>query len=61
MLPALLIQRKAYPTLLLDMTESLPKRTVLLDGQLSFSSLQISLRPSETHKPFEITCTPGRC
>lgn len=61
MLLALLLQKKSYPMLVLDVIESLPKSTVLLDGQLFFTSLQTSLGPRETCLLFEITRTPRRC
>lgn len=58
MVTALLLQKEFYPMLVLDMTESLPKSTVLPDGQTSFS-LEIPLGLSDTQTPFKIT--PGRC
>lgn len=58
MVTALLLQKEFYPTLVLDVTETLPKITVIPDGQTSFS-LQTLIGPSDTQTPFKIT--PGRC
>lgn len=58
MATALLLQEEFYPVVVLDVTEFLPKSTVIPAGQASFS-LQTPPGSSHTQTLFKIT--PGRC